>query len=152
MVRDEISLLADKLVQLNVKSSLVVPIGKSMLLCSMWTQRSYNLDSFRAQMKNEDDLEMILERRPWLFRKQLIIFEKLKEAIERSKIKLILYLFWLNIGSCPLEYEKKDLMHAIGSTFGGVLQSEIKGDDCRLKVQLDIQKPLRRGIFISARN
>ncbi|MFQ6668961.1 hypothetical protein Gotur_034402 [Gossypium turneri] len=80
MVRDEISLLADKLVHLNVKSSLVVPTGKSMLLCS------------------------------------------------------------------------KDLMHAIGSTFGGVLQSEIKGDDCQLKVQLDIQKPLRRGIFISARN
>ncbi|MBA0625131.1 hypothetical protein Godav_010368 [Gossypium davidsonii] len=44
---------------------------------------------------------------------------------------------------------KKDLMHAIGSTFGGVIRSGIKGDFCWLKTQIDAQKPLRRGIFIS---
>ncbi|KAH1097420.1 hypothetical protein J1N35_014341 [Gossypium stocksii] len=95
---------------------------------------------------------MILEGRPWLFRKQLIIFEKLKKAIEMSKIKLVLSMFWLKIGSCLPEYEKKDLMHAIDSTFGEVPRSKIKGDACRLKVQLDIQKPLQRGIFISVGN
>ncbi|MBA0648205.1 hypothetical protein Goklo_015972 [Gossypium klotzschianum] len=53
------------------------------------------------------------------------------------------------IGPCLPECEKKDLMHAIGSTFGGILRPKIKNEACRLKVQLDAQKPLQRGIFIA---
>ncbi|MBA0576238.1 hypothetical protein Golob_024300 [Gossypium lobatum] len=53
------------------------------------------------------------------------------------------------IGPCPLECNKKDLTHAVGSTFGGVIKSEVKGEFCRLRVQLDVQRLLRRGIFIS---
>ncbi|KAA3464777.1 Exo_endo_phos domain-containing protein [Gossypium australe] len=43
-------------------------------------------------------------------------------------------------------------MHAIGSTFGGILRSEINDDVCRFRVNLDVQKPLRRGIFVSSEN
>ncbi|MBA0701461.1 hypothetical protein Goari_026882 [Gossypium aridum] len=53
------------------------------------------------------------------------------------------------IGPCSLECNKKDLTHAVGSTFGGVIKSEVKGEFCRLRVQLDAQRLLRRGIFIS---
>ncbi|MBA0837603.1 hypothetical protein Goarm_009746, partial [Gossypium armourianum] len=38
-------------------------------------------------------------------------------------------------------------MHAVESTFRGVIRSKIKGDSCQIRVQLDVQKPLRRGIF-----
>ncbi|MBA0789187.1 hypothetical protein Gotri_026225, partial [Gossypium trilobum] len=61
-----------------------------------------------------EDLEMILEGRPWLF-----------------------------------QFDKKDLLHAIGATFGGVFRSEINEEFCRLRINLDVQKPLRRGIFVS---
>lgn len=40
-------------------------------------------------------------------------------------------------------------MHAIKSTFGGVIPAEIKGEFCRIRVNLNIQKQLRRGIFVS---
>ncbi|MBA0822173.1 hypothetical protein Goarm_018987, partial [Gossypium armourianum] len=72
-----------------------------------------------------------------------------KRGDRRSKIKLIFSPFWLRIGLCPPECEKKDLMHAVGSTFGGILRPEIKNEACRLKVQLEAQKPLWRGIFIA---
>ncbi|MBA0556386.1 hypothetical protein Golob_026492 [Gossypium lobatum] len=52
------------------------------------------------------------------------------------------------MGSCLPECAKKDLMHVVGSTFGGVIRSEVKGEYCRLKVQLDTQRPLQKGIFI----
>lgn len=29
-------------------------------------------------------------------------------------------------------------MHAIGSTFGGVLRLEVKGDFCHIKVRMDV--------------
>ncbi|KAH1046241.1 hypothetical protein J1N35_037025 [Gossypium stocksii] len=54
----------------------------------------------------------------------------------------------VKVGPFPSECDRKDLMHAIGSTFGGVLRSEVKGDFCRIEVQMNVQKPLRRGIFI----
>ncbi|MBA0865568.1 hypothetical protein Goshw_013393 [Gossypium schwendimanii] len=71
MVKDEISLLEEELVQLSVKSSLVILIGNQSLVFVRWN--------------------MI----------------------------------------------KKDLMHAIGSTFRGVIRSKIKGEFCWLKTQID---------------
>ncbi|MBA0613536.1 hypothetical protein Godav_013956 [Gossypium davidsonii] len=53
--------------------------------------------------------------------------------------------FWIKIGSCLPKFDKIDLLHAISVTFGGVIRSEINGNLCRLKINLDVQKPLRRG-------
>ncbi|PPS13464.1 hypothetical protein GOBAR_AA07119 [Gossypium barbadense] len=117
MERDEISLLEDELLQLSVKSSLVVPSESPTLICPVWMRKSYNPDSFKAQLKSiwkrkkkmdiqvagqnlfmisfdtEDDLKMIMEGRLWLLHRQLIIFEKLVDPIERSKIRLVLLPF-----------------------------------------------------------
>ncbi|KAK5819464.1 hypothetical protein PVK06_024466 [Gossypium arboreum] len=62
---------------------------------------------------------------------------------------MILFVSEEDLDMIMEECDKKDLMHAIGSTFRGVIRSEIKGDVFRLKAQIDEQKPLRRGIFIS---
>ncbi|MBA0738599.1 hypothetical protein Gogos_011931, partial [Gossypium gossypioides] len=99
---DEISLL-EELVQISVKSSLVAPNENPSLICS-----------------DEEDLELILEGCPWFFQRQLIIFDKLTQYMQRSKIRLVLLLFWLQMGSCLPECDKKDLMHVVGSTFRGV--------------------------------
>ncbi|PPS01723.1 hypothetical protein GOBAR_AA18948 [Gossypium barbadense] len=140
------------------KMPIEIHHGEKSLQKSIWnTKRKFEIQMvgqnlFQISFEDEDDLEMIMEGRPWLFRKQLIIFDRLKEATKRRNIKLVFSQFWLKIGPCPSECEKKDLMHAIGSTFGGVMRSEIKNDICRLKVQLDVQKPLWRGIFITTGN
>ncbi|PPR87948.1 hypothetical protein GOBAR_AA32742 [Gossypium barbadense] len=109
MASEEISLLADELIQLKVKSSLVTPRSSFSFLCSVWTSKNYSPDSFLAQVRSiwktrrkfkiytagqnlfqivfedEDDLEAIMNGRPWLFKKQLIIFDRLVEAIERTR-------------------------------------------------------------------
>lgn len=43
-------------------------------------------------------------------------------------------------------------MHVIGVAFGSVLRSEINGEFFWLRIQFDVQKPLRRGIFVSIEN
>ncbi|KAH1073096.1 hypothetical protein J1N35_025424 [Gossypium stocksii] len=48
---EKISLLAEELIQLSVKSSTIIPSEKPTLLCSIWIKKSYNPDSFRAHMK-----------------------------------------------------------------------------------------------------
>ncbi|KAG8500690.1 hypothetical protein CXB51_002841 [Gossypium anomalum] len=173
---DEISLLAKELIQLPVKNLMVEPNEKPTLLCTIWIEKSYNLDSFWAQMKSiwkmrkkleiqlawqnlflivfeiEEDLEIVMEGQPWLFRKKLVLFDWLTKPMERSQIQLNSSPFWIKIGPCFPEFDKKDLLHATGVAFRGVLRSEINGEFYRLKIQLDVQKPLRRGIFISIDN
>ncbi|KAH1047050.1 hypothetical protein J1N35_037834 [Gossypium stocksii] len=100
----------------------------------------------------EEDLEIVLEGRPRLFRKYLILFDRLSKPIECEQIRLISSPYWIKITSCPPEFDKKDLLHAIGGTFGGIIRSEIDGEICRLRVNMDVQKPLRRGIFVSSDN
>ncbi|KAA3481201.1 Zinc finger, CCHC-type-like protein [Gossypium australe] len=148
---NEITLLAEELVQLSIKRSMVKPADKPTLICSVWTKKQFSFDSFQAQMR-KDDLEQILEGRHWLFRKYLILFDRLACPIERDLIRLTSSPYWIKIGPCLPDFDKKDLMHAIGSTFGGVIRFEILDDFCRLKVVLDVQNPLRRGIFASSGN
>ncbi|MFQ6634407.1 hypothetical protein Gotur_011216, partial [Gossypium turneri] len=93
-----------------------------------------------------------MEGQPWLFRKNLIIFDQIFKPIKRDQIRLVSSPFWIKIGPCLPEFDTKDLLHAIGVTFGGVIRSEIRGEFCRLRIQLNVQKPLRRGIFVSTGN
>lgn len=46
---------------------------------------------------------------------------------------------------------KKPNACGFGSIFEGVINFEIKGDFCHIKVMLNVKKPLRRGIFIGTR-
>ncbi|KAL1145654.1 hypothetical protein V6Z11_A11G313000 [Gossypium hirsutum] len=128
--RYEISLLAEELVQLSIKGSTVVLNEKSTLICTIWTGKFYNPENLRAQIKKED-LELIMEGRPWLFRKSLILFDRLTQPIEQSQIWLNSSPFWIKIR---------------------VLRSEINGELCRLRINLNVQNPLRGGIFVSINN
>ncbi|KAH1056869.1 hypothetical protein J1N35_034934 [Gossypium stocksii] len=96
---------------------------------------------FLIEFELEENLETIMKGRPWLFCKSIILFDRLTQPMERAQIRLTSSLFWIKIGSCLPEFDKKDLLHAIGVTFGGVIRSEINGDICRLKINLDVQKP-----------
>ncbi|PPR92872.1 hypothetical protein GOBAR_AA27806 [Gossypium barbadense] len=49
---EEISLLTEELIQLSVKGLRVVPNDKPTLICSIWTKKFFNPESFRAQMKS----------------------------------------------------------------------------------------------------
>lgn len=89
-----------------------------------------------------------MEGRPWLFQKQLILFECILGLMDRKHIHQVHSPFWMKINMCTLECDKQDLLHAIGTSFRGALNSEIKDDHCCLKVNVDIQNLLRRGIFV----
>lgn len=52
MGRDEVSLIEKELIQLSIRSSRIIPTGKPTLICSVWSKRAYNPNSFRAQMES----------------------------------------------------------------------------------------------------
>lgn len=83
-----------------------------------------------------------------MFRKQLVLFKKIVDPIERKKIRLTMFPYWVKVGPCPPKCDRKDLAHAIGSTFGGLINKESKGVFSRIWVWLDVLKSLCRGIFV----
>lgn len=52
MEGDAISLLEEELKKLTIKSSKIIPKENPTLLCSVWTKKSYNPNSFRVQMRS----------------------------------------------------------------------------------------------------
>lgn len=151
MEREGISFFEEEMVQLSIKSSKVEAQEKLALICSVWTTRLFNPNNLRAHLKSlwktkhkfeirlvgpnlflisfdsKDDLELIMDGRPWSFRRQLVVFDHLTGSVERSKIRLVVSPFWLKVGPCPLECDRKYLMHAIKSTFRGLNSSKIVG-------------------------
>lgn len=79
------------------------------------------LNLFLISFGCEEDLELIMEGRPWLFRRQLIVFDR-NEPTEQMKLRFVHSPFWLKFGPCSPECDKKDLMHAIGSSFEGLIR------------------------------
>lgn len=53
--------------------------------------------------ESEEDMEVVLEGRPWLFRRQFIVFDRLKEAVDRENVSLFSSPFWIKVGPCPTE-------------------------------------------------
>ncbi|MBA0567820.1 hypothetical protein Golob_005355, partial [Gossypium lobatum] len=119
MSRDDISLLEEELIHLTVKSSLVVPNGKSTLLRMI---KIADQNFFKIEFEDEGDLELIMGGRPWFFRRNLVLVH--------------------------LNVTKKTLYMQLDPLFEESFSSELMEEFCRIKVELDVQKPLRRGIFI----
>ncbi|MBA0616698.1 hypothetical protein Godav_026197 [Gossypium davidsonii] len=113
---------------------MVEPNNKSTLLCTIWTEKSYNPDSFRVQRR--------LWRGDHGFQKNLVLFDWLAKPMERSQIWLNSFPFWIKIGPYLPEFDKKDLLYAIGVTFGGIIKgnhrSLLNMRSCRLSV-LDVE-------------
>lgn len=86
------------------------------------------------EFEDENDLESILEGRPWFFRKQVVIFYRIFDPIERARVRLVETPIWLKVGPCSPGCDKKNLAFAIGTTFGRIMISEFKGYFCHLQV------------------
>lgn len=87
-----------------------------------------NQNLFLLVFNDEDNLESILKGIPWLFRRKVVLFDPLGEPIERKKIRLVISPFWIKVSPYHPKCESKDLMNAIGSTFGGLLRLKAKED------------------------
>lgn len=97
---------------------------------------------FLILFANEVDTERVMEGRPWFFKKQLVLMERLLDPIQRNQVQLVMSPIWLKIGPCSPECDKKDLMHEVGSTFGGLKRSKTVGNCCRLLIVVEVRNPL----------
>ncbi|XP_030950107.1 uncharacterized protein At4g02000-like [Quercus lobata] len=122
----------------------------------LWrTQRDFKMKDMREnvmvfEFEDECDLERVLEHEPWTYDKHLVIFERVIENVPISALSFKLITFWIQIHDLPMHSMTSTIRDSIGNSLGMVLpmtdseEEGGKGNYLRVRVRLDISKPLSR--------
>ena len=152
-----------------------VPEEGLVLLGKFYTKRRVNLESVARVLKSvwkteatfevsdlgenkvmflfqkKDDMDRVLFLSPWSFDKYLLVLHKLAYGEAVQDIKFDRTPFWIQIHGLPTMCQTKTVGMSIGATLGEVEKVDANGSGFRLgsflriRVQLDITKPLCRG-------
>ncbi|XVF47816.1 hypothetical protein PTKIN_Ptkin03bG0141300 [Pterospermum kingtungense] len=121
---------------------------------------------FLFKFQGARDKERVLEGAPWSFDKSLLLFQEFNGALRPDEYVFDKATFWVRIYGLLLGMMNKTIGARIGESLGRLIKADkslgklIKADDSldgggwttfvRLRVELNITKPLRRVIKLSS--
>ncbi|XP_019102908.3 uncharacterized protein LOC109133705 [Beta vulgaris subsp. vulgaris] len=117
------------------------------LHCNM-VVRAIDSNTFVFQFFHWKDKEKIMNGRPWSFDQKLLVLDSIQGDEQPSQVRLDTSPFWVRIYNLPFNCRSESDVKTIASCLGPVLEADL--DDlgldrfCRVKVMLNIFKPLRR--------
>ncbi|XP_062017468.1 uncharacterized protein LOC133733842 [Rosa rugosa] len=103
---------------------------------------------------NMEDKQRVLDNGPWHFENALLVLDYTDGTVRPSEMKLNRADLWVQVHNLPLLGMNVALGRMIANCLGKCLEVEEDGDgECwrncmRLRVRLDVTKPLRRGMKI----
>lgn len=109
---------------------------------------------FLFQFDSRDDRERISRNGPWFFDKSLLVLEAPKINQRSFDMEFKQVDFWLRIINLPIGLKNEKVAKKIGNNLGEYLEMDINkndtywGNNIRIRVKLDISKPLRRGFML----
>lgn len=114
--------------------------------------RPLSTNKFLFQFFHWKDVEKVLNGRPWCFDQWLLALQEMPKDIQPSDISIKFSPFWVRILNLPFGYRSEQQIKALASSIGEVLEVEDDMLDIeafrRVRVLLDISKPLRRFIKV----
>jgi hypothetical protein len=106
---------------------------------------------FLIEFINPKDKEKVLEGRPWVFEGSLFLVEDFNGTKTPSQFSWDRAAFWVRMVNLPLACMDREVGRKIGSTVGIVeaVDTDARGmgwgQSLRVKIQIDLAKPLQRG-------
>ena len=169
-----LSLTTTEDVKLNLKKSKHPTSREYVLAAKFMTRRALNIDAigrtfqplWRARkdfkireagdhillfvFELETDAKQVLATEPWSFDKHVVIFQRYDFLIPAKQLRFTKLIFWVQLHGLPMSMLNPEVAIEIGETIGTVIPSEhakemVGGDFLRVKVEIDISKPLFRG-------
>ncbi|KAK6154906.1 hypothetical protein DH2020_009154 [Rehmannia glutinosa] len=107
--------------------------------------------------KNAVDMKKVLNGSPWLFDKSLLALTEADASQIGSNIEVTTCQFWVQIHDLPIGLMNRVFAKTSGDTIGKFLEVDVDSDGCsfgrflRIRVEMDITKPLRRVVKTSFR-
>ncbi|XP_042958241.1 uncharacterized protein LOC122298932 [Carya illinoinensis] len=112
-------------------------------------------NKFLVEFKSRSDKIRVLNGRPWSFDKSLLCIQDCEGAKSIKEMQFCFEPFWIQCHDMPFAGMTASMGQKLGSSLGKVLMVDTDGSETcwgkflRVKVMLDITKPLARGRFIS---
>lgn len=101
-----------------------------------------------VQFATHRDKTKVLAGRPWTFDQHLVVLNEIDGDLQPSNISLKLFPSWVQLYNIPFAYRTEKHLQFISGSLGEVMQIDFDGIRwdklARLRVLLDITKPLRR--------
>uniref|UniRef100_A0A2N9GYK3 Reverse transcriptase domain-containing protein n=1 Tax=Fagus sylvatica TaxID=28930 RepID=A0A2N9GYK3_FAGSY len=111
-----------------------------------------------VEFEDRSDLERVLIGEPWSYDKYLIAFQRVGDGREVEDLLFNRVDFWVQIHNLPILCMKKSVAERLGRSIGEVVRTQVQDEDTgngrcmRVRVKVDITKPLNRGRKIGLAN
>ncbi|KAL5548197.1 hypothetical protein UlMin_003428 [Ulmus minor] len=148
----------------QIMSSKPVPKGiVQQILSRIWRNRKpWSMVEPGRKAKNtfvllfeaEEDKRMVLERRPWNVKGNLMLINEWDPDIPMKQIDFSKYALWVQAHGLPPKLVSRENVRQIAATVGEVMDVEYDAINAmwsefiRFKVQVELNMPLKPGIFI----
>ena len=170
----KLSLTAEESTKLSLTKSKNLRRKEYVLAVKFLTKRALNMDAIGRTFKPlwraknelkirevgdhillfvfelETDVEQVLAQELWLFDKHLILFQRYDYSIPAKHLRFTKIMFWVQIHVLPMRMLDPETAIELGETLGEVSTKEtenemVGGDFVRVRVKIDVSKPLSRG-------
>ena len=122
------------------------------------TIKAVGQNLFLAILGSEEHLQEIIDKSPWSFDKRLILMKRFFGDISPAKVTFTHSLFWIRIFNIPIKSMNTDVGARIANEMGELTMVDAPksglawGPFLRIRVRIDITKPLMRGKMIQIEN
>ncbi|KAF7841214.1 uncharacterized protein G2W53_003512 [Senna tora] len=133
-------------------------INDNWLLQGKVTVKAKHNNFFILEFSNTQDKQFMLENGPWTVQNSLLTLYDWQPGIAVENLKVGKVAIWLRFTGVPMEFICNRVAYSLGQLAGEVIQLDPLNDKeeniqvLRVKVMLDLEKPLLMGAFLPIYN
>lgn len=122
------------------------------------TIKELEADIYLFQFYHSEDLNWVKNGGPWSFDNIMLVLSTIPPGENPVKVPLVSLNIWIQIHDLPSGFMSEQVGKQLGNFFGEFIMYDHKNDsslwrECmRLKIKLDVRKPLKRKKKITSRN
>lgn len=112
-----------------------------------------NKNMFLFRFSSKRDVETVVKGGPWSFDRNLLVFKRISGEEQPSEMAMNTADFWARVYDLPLKLRTDATAKKVGDTLGKFVEVDTKegnrlGKFLRVKAEIDLTKPLKRGTVI----
>lgn len=112
-----------------------------------------NKNLFLFRFSSKRDVDSVMKSGPWSFDRNLLVLKKISGEEQPSEMEMNTTEFWTRVYDLPLKLRTDATSKKLGDTIGKFVEVDPKdvnrlGKFLRVKAEIDLKKPLKRGTVI----